>query len=167
MAVLEANASNFDDLIHRDYTVIDMYGTHCGACVALAPVFEAASIDMPFLTFARCNIHHGKEGSILAARYNIQSIPTLLFFRRGKLILSAEGSMDRKKLDSPLLSCSIHKRLFQALDRDNAAIRRFFTMDTCRYNGSYTKFGTKLASNACGYPYSPKRLLRVIPPSPF
>lgn len=102
MAVLEANGTNFDELIQGDYVVMDMYGTHCGACVALAPVFEAASIDMPFLTFAHCNTHQDEACQELANRYNIKAIPTLLFFRKGELVHKVVGSMDRETLDGHL-----------------------------------------------------------------
>lgn len=102
MAVLEANGTNFDALIQADYVAVDMYGTHCGACVALAPVFEAVSIDMPFLTFAHCNIHQDEACRELGSRYNIRAIPTLLFFRKGELIRKVVGSMERSELDGHL-----------------------------------------------------------------
>ena len=102
MAVLEANGTNFDELIQADYSVIDMYANGCGACVALAPVFEAASIDMPFLTFAHLKIRQDEGCTAIANRYNIKAIPTLLYFRRGELIFKTVGSMDREELDTQL-----------------------------------------------------------------
>ena len=37
--VYEATSKNIDELLQTDYAVVDFYGDHCGACVALAPVY--------------------------------------------------------------------------------------------------------------------------------
>ena len=102
MAVIEATSNNFDSITQGDYVVMDLYGDNCGACVLLAPIFEAASIDMPFVSFAHMNISQDTECREIANRFNITAIPTLLYFRNGKLIFKTVGSMERKELDEQL-----------------------------------------------------------------
>ena len=102
MAVLEANASNFNELIQGDYVVVDLYGTYCGACIELAPIFEAASVDLPLLRFAHMNIQTCEENEEIANYYNVKAIPTLLFFRKGELVHRVVGSMDQEMLDGYL-----------------------------------------------------------------
>lgn len=99
MAILEANLENFDSIIDKDYAVMDCYGDFCSACVLLEPVYTAAANDMAFVNFARINISQYNE---IAERYEINAMPTLLFFRNGKIVQRVEGSIGREELDAYL-----------------------------------------------------------------
>lgn len=96
MAVYEAAAETFDALLDTDYAVVDFYGTFCGPCRAMAPVFEAAGDDFPGLRFIKVNVDRQRE---LADRFRIESVPTLLFFRSGRQVHEAVGCMSREQLD--------------------------------------------------------------------
>lgn len=99
--VVEANLENFDEVIQGEYVVMDMYGTYCPACVVLAPIFEAASIQMPFLTFAHFNVQAFDDKSI-ALKYNINFIPTILYFRKGELVYRSVGDSSMEELNEHL-----------------------------------------------------------------
>lgn len=96
MAVLEATTETFDSLIDAPYAVVDCYGDHCVACVMLEPIYTSAANDMSFIRFGRINISQHYE---VAERFDILSMPTLLFFRNGKLVTRVEGSMGREELN--------------------------------------------------------------------
>ncbi len=106
MAILEATPANFAELIQGEYVVIDVYGDHCGPCMYVAPFFEAASIDMPFVTFAHICIDREatkEENLALVKPYmEIDTIPTFLFFRKGELVHRRVGGMDRNGLNKQL-----------------------------------------------------------------
>lgn len=97
MTILEANDENFGELIQGEYTVVDFYGDHCGACVMLAPIFEEAANDMPYIRFIHINLSHNPK---IGALYKIHAIPTLYFYRNGKIVHNAVGAMDREELNS-------------------------------------------------------------------
>lgn len=61
MAVYEATEKTFDGLLDTDYAVADFYGTFCGSCKALTPVFEKASDDFVGIRFLQVNVDHQKE----------------------------------------------------------------------------------------------------------
>lgn len=96
MAVLDANDKTFDEVIQGEYTVVDFYGDHCGGCIMLAPVFEEAANDMPFIRFVHINVTQNRE---IADRCGIRAIPTLYFYRDGEIVHTALGSMPRQELD--------------------------------------------------------------------
>lgn len=96
MAVCKATVKTFDELLDTDYVVVDFYGTFCGPCKALAPVFEEASGDFVGIHFLQVNTDHENE---LRDRFQIDGVPTLIFFRNGKPVHQAKGYMSREKLN--------------------------------------------------------------------
>lgn len=96
MAVYEATVKTFDELLDTDYAVVDFYGTFCGPCKVLAPIFEKASDDFVGMRFLKVNVDHQKE---LGERFRIEGVPTLVFFRNGKPVHEANGYMPREKLN--------------------------------------------------------------------
>lgn len=105
MAVKELKDNEWRTFSQNPYAVIDCYGDHCAACVMLEPVFDAVAEQLNIIDFGRINITH--YGAI-ADKYNIDAMPTLLFFRGGKLIDRVIGS-----LDSEQLLAEIGKLLYQ------------------------------------------------------
>lgn len=99
MAIFHGTKDNFDKLIDTDYAVVDFYGTFCGACVELAPIFADASNDYGVLRFIKVNTSEEQE---LGKRFDIHYIPTTIYFRNGKPVNRVVGSMDRKTLDGML-----------------------------------------------------------------
>ena len=101
MAIFHGTKENFDKLLDTDYAVVDFYGTFCGACVELAPIFTAASNDYGVLHFIKVNTSEERE---LAERFDIHYIPTTIYFRNGQPVNRAVGSMDRETLDKFIAS---------------------------------------------------------------
>jgi thioredoxin 1 len=63
--------------------VVDFYATWCGPCKLLAPMMDAqAGLFTGKIKFLKVNVD---ESQALAQTYEIQAIPTVLFFRDGKL----------------------------------------------------------------------------------
>ena len=97
MAIINATPETIDELIGSSYTVVDFYGDHCAPCKMMAPIFHEASNDLPLIQFVKANTEQYQE---LNKRFGIHAIPTLHFYRDGKLIHEAVGAVDRKTLDS-------------------------------------------------------------------
>lgn len=95
MATVELKDDEWKEFSQRPYAVIDCYGDHCAACVMLEPVFDAAAEELNVIDFGRINITH--YGAI-ADRYNIDAMPTMLFFRGGALVNTVVGSIEREQL---------------------------------------------------------------------
>lgn len=109
MAVIEANEKNFDELVQGEYAVVDFYGDHCGACVFTAPYFRSASDEMAFIDFIKVNTSAYPS---LAKRFDIKSLPTFIYFEKGKPVHKSIGGMDTKMINKQIAELLYGKREF-------------------------------------------------------
>ena len=63
--------------------VMDFWASWCGPCMMLKPIFEELSGELPQVKFCKLDVDEERE---LAIEYGIESIPTLLFFKNGKVV---------------------------------------------------------------------------------
>jgi thioredoxin 2 len=95
---LTLTSATFDQHLNREDLplVVDVWAPWCGPCMAMAPHFKAAAMQLePHIRFAKVN---SDEERALSARFGIRSIPTLLVFRGGREIARQSGAMDSAQL---------------------------------------------------------------------
>ena len=97
--VYEATDKTFDELIQAEYVAVDFYGTHCGPCKLLEPIYNEMSNDYAMLRFVKVNVDHCPE---LAERLHIVAVPTLKYFRDGKLFYEGKHHGDRAVMDQEI-----------------------------------------------------------------
>lgn len=78
----------FKKEIEEGTVLVDFYAIWCGPCQMLSPVIEEIANEHPEIKVLRVNTDKVQEA---AAAYNIYSIPTLLYFKDGKLLDQAVG----------------------------------------------------------------------------
>lgn len=81
----EINQSEFEQnvLNGKGLSVVDFFATWCKPCQMLAPVIEEVSNMYEEVSFYKIDID--KE-SALSEKYYIMSVPTIMFFKDGKLL---------------------------------------------------------------------------------
>lgn len=82
----------FNDVINSDQlTLVDFYATWCGPCKMMHPVLEQLKADLgDSIRIIKLDVD--KSGYIAEA-YRIQSVPTLMLFRRGEMLWRQSGAM--------------------------------------------------------------------------
>ncbi len=80
--------------------VVDFYATWCGPCRQLSPLVDsAAGAFSGKIKFYKVNVD---ESPGLAQNFQIQAIPTLLFFKDGKLADRTTGLLSEAELNDKL-----------------------------------------------------------------
>ncbi len=80
--------SEFNEAIKGEKVLVDFYAVWCGPCKMLAPIVEKVIEENPTYTLLRVDVDKCED---LAREYRIVSIPTLIFFKDGKLVNQSVG----------------------------------------------------------------------------
>jgi thioredoxin 1 len=76
--------------------MVDFWAEWCGPCRAIAPVLaEIAEASEGRVTLVKVNVD---ENPGLAARYDIRSIPTILFVKQGTVVERVVGAVPKAVL---------------------------------------------------------------------
>lgn len=101
-------AIQFTDENVNDYiassrpTLIDCWATWCGPCVRMSPIIDEVAAE--FGDKANIGKYNVDEESDLSQQFRIMSIPTILFFKDGKLVDRLAGSQYKATLVDKLNS---------------------------------------------------------------
>lgn len=98
---IDVTDASFGEFIAKNkYVVVDCWAAWCGPCNMLSPVVEQLAEEHPEIAFGKLNVD---ENRAIPMRFGIMSIPTLLYFRDGKLADKTLGALQRKMLEGRLL----------------------------------------------------------------
>ncbi len=97
MTTRDLTAEHFNDTITgNDIVLVDFWASWCGPCRAFAPTFQASSEKHPDIVHAKVDTQAEQQ---LAAAADIRSIPTLMAFKKGKLVFNQPGALPPAALE--------------------------------------------------------------------
>ena len=97
MIVLHITKENFEqEVLKSDKPVLlDFWASWCGPCRMLAPILDELAAENPDIKVGKINIDEQFE---LASRFGIQSIPTLMVVKEGKVVKKAMGARPKQAI---------------------------------------------------------------------
>ncbi|MBR0117938.1 MAG: thioredoxin [Prevotella sp.] len=89
---------NFQSYLNGDLPlVVDLWATWCGPCKMIAPVISQLAEEYDGkIVVGKCDV---EENDDIAAEFGVRNIPTVLFFKGGKLVDKMVGAANKSKFD--------------------------------------------------------------------
>ena len=101
VSILARTESNIAEILASDKPVlIDFWATWCGPCRALAPIVEEIAEEFDGkAVVAKCNVD---DCSGICMSYGIRNIPTLIYFKDGKVVERTVGVVPKADIAAKL-----------------------------------------------------------------
>ncbi|MCX7998961.1 MAG: thioredoxin [Leptospiraceae bacterium] len=96
MALPEINDSNFKEEVSQGLVLVDFWAEWCGPCRMVAPVLEELSKEYSNkLSIKKLNVD---ENQLSAQTFGVQSIPTMILFKDGKVVDKIIGALPKTQI---------------------------------------------------------------------
>ncbi|GMO32328.1 MAG: thioredoxin [Candidatus Azobacteroides pseudotrichonymphae] len=95
---IQITDNNFNELLASTKPlIVDFWAEWCAPCRMIAPIIEElASEYKERVIIGKVNVDQNEE---LSSKYNIRSIPTLLFFKNGELVDKQIGGTSKNDIE--------------------------------------------------------------------
>ena len=88
--------TNFDaEIKNAGFAVVDFFANWCAPCKALIPVLEEVDGIATGCLISKVDVDKEPE---LATKYNVMSIPTIIFFKNSKTVDKLVGFANKEKI---------------------------------------------------------------------
>lgn len=93
--LIDLNDTNFEQTLARGVVIVDFWASWCGPCKMISPVLEEFASEHPEIAVGKINVDDYPD---IAGQFGVLSIPTLLFFKDGKLMDTSIGVISKAVL---------------------------------------------------------------------
>ena len=85
--------------------LVDFWAPWCGPCKMISPIVDQIAVELAGQAKV-CKVNVDEDSTQeLCNRFNIRSIPTLMFFRGGELVDTVVGATSKENLVARLRAC--------------------------------------------------------------
>lgn len=97
---IDLSDENFDDFVNENkVSVVDCWASWCLPCRVLSPIIDQLAEEYDEIAFGKLNVD---ENPRISLRFGIMAIPTLLYFKNGKLVNKESGALPKNALEKRL-----------------------------------------------------------------
>ncbi len=88
------------EISKHDLMVVDFWAPWCGPCQYVSPIVEELARDYAGkVAFGKLNVD---DNPMVATQFRIMSIPTIMFFKKGKVVDMQIGAVPKQFLDQKI-----------------------------------------------------------------
>jgi thioredoxin 1 len=99
---MEVTDATFQDEVekHDGLAIVDFWATWCGPCRMVAPILDQLSQEYDGkVKITKLDVDSNIQ---TATRFNVRSIPTLLFFKDGKVVDQIIGAVPKSAIEGKM-----------------------------------------------------------------
>ena len=97
---IELTDETFDEFVNKNkVSVVDCWASWCPPCRMLSPIIDQLAEEYDEISFGKLNVD---ENPTISLRFGIMAIPTLLYFKNGKLVNKESGALPKNALEQRL-----------------------------------------------------------------
>ena len=107
MSVIHVTVETFEELVLKAEkpVLVDFWAPWCGPCKMISPIVDQIAVELAGQAKV-CKVNVDEDSTQeLCNRFNIRSIPTLMFFRGGELVDTVVGATSKENLVARLRAC--------------------------------------------------------------
>ncbi len=88
------------EVAKHDLMVVDFWAPWCGPCQYVSPIVEELARDYAGkVAFGKLNVD---DNPMISTQFRVMSIPTIMFFKKGKLVDMQVGAVPKQFLDQKI-----------------------------------------------------------------
>lgn len=95
----EIDEAEFEKIMKQDKAVVDFFAEWCMPCLMMSPLMDDLARRTKDVKFAKVNIENNSE---LAKKFNVLSIPCVIFFKNGKEVCRSIGNVSQDVLEEKI-----------------------------------------------------------------
>ncbi|MBR2471153.1 MAG: thioredoxin [Clostridia bacterium] len=94
---IEITTENFEEVVLKNEkpVLVDFWASWCGPCKMLAPVVEEFAEQQADVVVGKIDVD---QHPLLASKYGIMTIPTLMLFKDGEMVKKSIGVIPKDAL---------------------------------------------------------------------
>jgi thioredoxin 1 len=97
MAEIKITNDNFESEVIKSEkpVLVDFFATWCGPCAVLAPIISEIADERSDIKVGKVDVDEAPD---LANQFGVQNIPTLVYFKDGKVVNKLIGYNPKKRI---------------------------------------------------------------------
>jgi thioredoxin 1 len=94
--ITELNENNYDDFVGSGVVLVDVWAPWCSPCKMISPIIDEISSN--YVDKIKVGKFDAETNRDKVMELGVRNIPTIFFYKNGKIVESTHGAVTKKKL---------------------------------------------------------------------